>query len=456
MSRIVITDGIIYTGEEVIAPATLVVEGETIAQITPAGATTKDCRGTAAERDGTGTGLQEGDIHISASGKLVTPGLVNAHTHIYSALARGIALKDPPPTNFIENLERLWWRLDRALTLEEIDLSARLQAVECLRAGVTTIFDHHASQKAIRGSLPAISRAVAELGLRACLCFEVSDRDGVAAAREGIEENIAFINEVSAIDGRMQRAKFGLHASFTLSDTTLEACANASDPDSLGFHIHVAEDKIDQESTRASHALSVIERLKEVGVLGGKTLCVHGIDLDDHEIEILARSGVWLVHCPQSNMNNAVGAASLRRFQQAGLRVTLGTDGFAADVVREGLVAHLLQNHLSGDPGAGYATVRELPFGANAALAADTFGVDLGRLHPGNPADLVVWDYYPPTPLTKDNLWSHLILGLVGARAEDVFISGRHLLHKGKATTCDEIELRGRCTEAAGRLWDRF
>ncbi|MCK4305904.1 MAG: putative aminohydrolase SsnA [Candidatus Eisenbacteria sp.] len=498
MNRIVISNGIVFTGEEILSSATVVIEGDTIAHVisgddsarnmpalgdgnenrpsnktshtngaSPSNRTSPTYAASPANQTSPTNGAgrtnrasqvaNEADtIYVDASGRLVTPGLVNAHTHIYSALARGIALKDPPPTNFVQNLERLWWRLDRALTMDEIRLSARLHAVECLKSGVTTIFDHHASQRAIRGSLSTIAQALGELGLRACLCFEVSDREGAAAVAAGVEENSAFIRDTLDAEGTMLRARFGLHASLTLSDATLEACTKAVDSCSVGFHIHVAEDKSDQTDAESRYSLRVIERLARFGVLGPQTICVHGIHLDEREIDILAASSAWLVHCPESNMNNAVGCTSLQELKSAGVRLALGTDGFTANMMREALSAHLLQNHLTGQPGAGYNTVPDLLFSANAALARETFGVDIGLLCEGSPADLVVWDYRPPTPLTMNSLWGHILFGLVNARAEDVIISGRHVLQNGVPVSCNEADLARHCSLAAQDLWDRF
>lgn len=431
MSRIIVTGGILYTGNEILAPADILVEGETIRSL---GATDRP--------------LDEDTVHIDASGRLVTPGLINAHTHIYSALARGISLKDTPPANFTEILEKLWWRLDRALTLDDIELSTKLHALECLRNGVTTIFDHHASQRTIRGSLTTISHALSEFGLRGCLCFEVSDREGPEAVREGIKENAAFIDGVATVGGSMRRARFGLHAAFTLSDGTLASCAEAAAPSGTGFHVHLAEDSVDGPGAAS--------RLEHAGILGPQTICVHGVHLSDVDLESIRASGTWLVHCPQSNMNNAVGAASLERIGGAHVRTALGTDGFTANMLRESLSAHLLQNHLSGNPGAGYAHVPDLLLKGNATLAAETFGVGLGSLAPGGPADLVVWDYRPPTPLTIENLWGHLLFGLVDSKAEQVIIAGKRVLQDGKPIGCDEDALARRCTEAAKRLWEEL
>lgn len=437
MSRIVIEHALLFDGDAIIAPATIAIEGATVAEITA----------------GAGGPQQPGEQRIDAAGRLVTPGLVNAHTHIYSTFARGIALKDPAPTNFAEILENLWWRLDRSLTLEDITLSARWHAAECLHAGVTTIFDHHASQTTIAGSLAAIASAVTDLGLRACLCFEVSDRAGAEAATAGIAENARFARSIAGTGAGTLQARFGLHASLTLSDETLAACAAAA---TTGFHVHVAEDRIDQENARDRGAESAVARLAGAGILGEQTLCVHGVHLSDEEVNRLAATGTWLIHCPESNMNNAVGGAVLERFRRRGVRMALGTDGFTADVVRETLVAHLLQNHLTGQPGAGYQSVPALPFEANAALAREAFGLPLGNLQVGAPADVVVWDYLPPTPLTRENLYGHLLFGLTSARAHDVVVSGRMRLSQGHLTDADEDRLAAECTAAAARLWERF
>jgi cytosine/adenosine deaminase-related metal-dependent hydrolase len=242
----------------------------------------------------------------------------------------------------------------------------------------------------------------------------------------------------------------------TLDDETLVSCRRNAERHGVGFHVHVAEDAADQEDAMKRSRLRVIERLEQAGVLDPKTLCVHGVHLDERELEILAASRAWLVHCPQSNMNNAVGAADLRRLRDAGVRLALGTDGFTASVCREALCAHLLQSHRSGDPRQGYAVAPGLLFDANARLASEAYDLPLGRIESGAPADLVVWDYQPATPLTDSNLWGHLMFGLVNARATDVFVAGDHVLAGGRSTRIDEEELRRACVTAAARLWQRL
>lgn len=438
----VITNALLYTGDTVLPGATITVQGDRIATV----------------RTGPGSpgSIPDGAATFDARGRLVTPGLVNAHTHAYSALARGMPLKDPTPDTFVHNLERLWWRLDRALTWGDIDLSARLHGLTCLRAGVTTIFDHHASQRAIPGSLGMLSAALDAVGLRACLSFEVSDRQGPAAAAAGIAENLAFIRASASGDPTRRQARFGLHASMTLSDETLAACTREPEALAAGFHIHVAEDLADQADAQRRGACSVVERLAQAGVLTPRTICVHGIHMGAAEMHILAGSRAWLAHCPQSNMKNAVGVAALEQLRAAGVRLVLGTDGFTASIAREALVGQLLHSHSAGDPRAGYTIVPGLLFGANAELASETFGLELRHLWPGAAADLVLWDYLPPTALTVENLWGHVAFGLIDARADEVWIAGRHVLSGGRPVGWDDEELIARCRTAAERLWERF
>lgn len=440
MNRRIWTGGPVYTGAEVFADGAVVaadgrIEWAGARQDLPAAIAVVGAEGGA-----------DGPQRVDLRGRLLGPGWINAHTHTYSALARGITLKDPPPDDFGQILGRLWWRLDRALELEEIALSAQLHGWECLRHGVTTIFDHHASQRVVRGSLETISRALEPLGLRASLCFEVTDREGAQIAAEGIDENLRWL-EASA-RSPLRHGLFGLHAAFTVGAKTLERCVREAGARDAGFHLHVAEDAVD-----GGEALG---RLEEAGILGPRTLCVHGVHLSPADLERLAARGSWLVHCPESNLNNAVGTAALACIQDAGVRYALGTDGFTAALAREALVAHLAQNHLERHPGAGYGTVARAFPKRNAELASEQFGVKLGVLEPGAEADLVVWDYLPPTPITTGNFWGHLLFGLASSEARDVWIAGRPALVDGKVPGLDEEDLFARCRQAAAALWERF
>ena len=433
---IIIKNATIFTGSDVIEGGTLVIRGGEIITCA-AGARTEE---------------SEGDDVIDASGRLVTPGFTIGHTHIYSALARGIMLKGEPAHNFVQILEKLWWLLDSRLTLEQVELSSLLYGSSCLKSGVTTIFDHHASFGRIGGSLNVIAGALAKIGLRACLCFEVSDRGGEKKTREAIEENVDFIRRVGG-GGPMLNAMFGLHASFTLSDSTLKTCAASADPDKTGFHVHAAEDKADQDVTVKQYGKRVIERLGEAGILGEKTICSHCIWLEDEEIEILTGSGATVAYNPQSNMNNAVGALRVGRMLERGVKVVLGTDGFTANILREALVGQILQNHVEKEPAAGWDVLPRMVLKSNDLMVQTFFERSNAAIEEGRRCDVVLWNYDAPTPVLGENFWGHAVFGLLDCCADVVVVEGKVVLRGGACAGIDEGEMMKECRGAAGALW---
>ena len=244
---------------------------------------------------------------IDVEGQVIMPGFINTHHHIYSAFARGMASSGKPNENFLEILENLWWKIDKKLTLEDLEYSAYTTYIDCIKKGVTTVFDHNASPYAVTGSLEAIAKAAKELGLRSCLCYEVSDRDGEKIALEGIEENINFIKKYNTKEQNMIKGMFGLHASFTLSDETLRKCDEKLKGLNAGYHVHVAEGIDDLEQCLEKHGKRVVERLRDLNILGKKTIAVHCIHVNDEELDILKSTDTMVVHNPESNMGNAVG-----------------------------------------------------------------------------------------------------------------------------------------------------
>src|SRR5581483_4742896 len=247
------------------------------------------------------------------SGCLVVPGNVCAHTHLYSALARGMPYRLDPPEDFLQILQRVWWRLDRALDLDGVGASARVGGLEALLSGTTTLIDHHASPCAVDGSLDVLEGALSGLGVRHVLCYETSDRDGAAVARAGLQENRRFIVRAAREALPLSRGLVGAHASFTLSDDTLRALVEEALDLECGLHVHAAEDGVDA---------GAVERLAACGALDARTLLAHGVHLDEHELRLVAEAGSWLAHNARSNMNNAVGRAEAAALD---VRVPLGT-----------------------------------------------------------------------------------------------------------------------------------
>ncbi|MDR3389431.1 MAG: putative aminohydrolase SsnA, partial [Rudaea sp.] len=289
---------------------------------------------------------------IDGRGGLIMPGLINAHTHLYSTFARGMALKDKAPGNFVEILERLWWRLDKALDLEDVYLSALVAMIDCIKNGTTTIFDHHSSPGAVAGSLFRIADAAHVAGVRSCLCYEVTDREGREVATQSIEENRAFLAWCRQSGDSLLRGLFGLHASFTLSDETAARCSRAAAEFDAGFHVHVAEAQTDVAECRREHGKRVVERFHDLGILGSKTIAAHCVHVDDHEIDLLQSSQTSVIHNPESNMGNAVGCAPVLKMMGRGVRVGLGSDGYTCDMFESLKAANLIHKHQSGKPGA--------------------------------------------------------------------------------------------------------
>jgi len=393
---------------------------------------------------------------MDLGGKLVLPGFINAHTHLYSTFACGLAPAEPA-ADFLGILQHLWWRLDKALTLEDCYHSALPALLAAIRSGTTTLIDHHASPCAVRGSLDAIACAVLQTGLRACLCYEVSDRDGMEAARLGIEENQDFLRRCRGTPHDRIRGLFGLHASFTLSGSTLEAAGAAAKETQSGVHIHVAESEADQRITRERHGVRVVERLHRFGLLGRGSIAAHCVHLSDAEREHLAATGTMVVHNPQSNLNNAVGIADIGACQKRGITVGLGTDAMTADMLEELRTGVWSQRHKQGTPSAGVPELTSALWSGNPAIVSRLWGTDLGTLREGAMADIAIVEYAPPTPLTDESLLGHLVFGAMGGRVVTTIVGGEILMKDGTLLLdIDETEVMAHAQESARRVWSRF
>jgi putative selenium metabolism protein SsnA len=388
---------------------------------------------------------------LDAEGCVVIPGNENAHMHAYSALARGMPYRLAPPTSFLEILQRVWWRLDRALDQESIRASALVAAREALLSGTTTLIDHHASPNAIDGSLHVLAEAFGELGLRSVLAYEVTDRDGPERANAGVEENRRFLRRVAEGWYPLARGMVGAHASFTLSDATLLACAELSREERSGLHIHVAEDALDEADAVARGNRRVIHRLAAVGALDRRSLLAHAVHVDPSEAELVRAAHATVAHNPRSNMHNGVGRTPLAWL---GERVALGTDGIGSDLFEESRVGFLRRREEDLATDAGWPLAR---LAASARVAGDAFGEEaLGRVAPGAPADLVVLDAGFPTPIQPSTFAGHWVFGLSSRSVRDVIVAGQVVVRERRLTRVDETELAAHAREQAARLWARL
>ncbi len=388
-----------------------------------------------------------GVVRRDCSGTLVIPGNVCAHHHLYSALSRGMPYHLAPPVTFTEILQRVWWRLDRALDEPAIRASALRGGLDALLAGTTTIVDHHASPNAIDGSLDIIADALAEVGVRSVLCYEVTDRDGAERAAAGLAENRRFLGRSYPL----ARGMVGAHASFTLSDDTLAGLVDAARANGVGVHIHVAEDAADQVDAQARCGRRVVERLARAGVVTDEALLAHCVHVEAAEVQLVSAARATVVCNPRSNMNNSVGHSP---FNHVVGGVALGTDGIGGDLFTESQV--------------GYFRAREADVGApmtwplarlaeGARFAGRCHGEPLlGAIRPGAPADLVILQYPTPTPVTGDNLVGHWVFGLSPAQVRDVYVAGELVVADRRSTRLDERKVAAEGNHEAEQLWARM
>ena len=382
-----------------------------------------------------------------AQGGFLLPGIVNAHTHIYSTFARGILIPFNPKS-FKDILTQLWWKLDSKLDMEAIYYSALVSAVEFIKNGITTIIDHHASGMAIRGTLNTLKKAVVdEMGLRGIFCFETSDRFDVD---EAIEENLSF----SKNKDEKSAGLFGLHASLSLSNETLEKISKV-----LGdtpIHIHVAESEEDESDSLRKYGKRVVERLEEFGLLNEDSILAHCVHINDKEASIIAERKCFVVVNPTSNMNNAVGIPNLKLFEEKGIRVLLGNDGLGYNLTRDMMNLYFSQKLLHKDP--TYFSLYDLwkVLKNNYYLAGKILGVKLGKIEKGYEADMIVLDYVPPTPLNEDNVHGHIFFGLFDNwKVRDTIVAGEYLM-KDYALKVDLEDLFKKSREVAKRVWNRL
>jgi putative selenium metabolism protein SsnA len=396
---------------------------------------------------------------LDAGGQLLMPGNICAHTHFYSALARGMAIPGRQPRDFPEILRKLWWPLDKSLHDEDVHISALVSLVDAVKHGTTTLIDHHASPNAVQGSLDQIAEAVQTSGLRAVLCYEVTDRDGPEKAQAGIAENVRFLDRCASgevASGRV-RATFGLHASLTLSDETLDECRSMA-PAGTGFHIHVAEHEADEYDSLQKSGLRVADRLQRHQILGPRTIVAHAIHVDAMEVELLKESGTWVTHQPRSNMNNGVGAAEVESMLRVGVPVALGNDGFSNAMWEEWKAAYLLHKVWHRDPRRMPGDLlAEIAVGNNARLAGLFFPeAPLGVIAEGAYADLILVDYHPQTPLSGENLPWHIVFGFHDSMVTGTMAAGKLLMKDRKLLFLDEERITARARELAPAVWERY
>ncbi len=389
---------------------------------------------------------------IDAKGGVIMPAFINAHTHIYSALARGLSIVGNNPTNFYEVLDGTWWAIDRKLTLKGTKASADALYIDCIKQGVTTIFDHHASYCEIPGSLFEIAKSAKEFGIRSCLCYEVSDRDGEEKCLQAIQENADFITYCEKENDPMLKAMFGGHALFTISDKTFDRMVAANNG-RTGYHIHVSEGMNDVYDSLLNYGRRPVQRLQDHGILGPKTILGHCIHVNTAEIEIIKETGTMVVNNPESNMGNAVGICPVLPLYKNGILLGMGTDAYTNDMLESLKVALCSQRSNACMPNVAWCEVTDMLFKNNAKIGARYFPDELGVLKAGAAADIIVMDYKPFTPFSDANIDGHMIFGMTGRQCQTTIGNGKVLMLDRELQGIDEEAVNAHILEEAKKLW---
>ena len=389
-----------------------------------------------------------GEEVLDAQGNLIMPGMICAHSHIYSSYARGMA-PSGVTDNFFHILENLWWKLDRSLKIEDIKLNAFTTYAE----SITTLRDHHASGHCIEGSLFALEESAKKIGVRTSLCFETTDRDGKEATKAGIKENVDFIKHCLKEDDNMVKALFGMHASFTISDETMALVKEAMQGVDAGYHIHVTEGIEDQYDSLKKYGRKVGERLFDWGILGDKTLAIHCIHLSQSEMDIIKATDTSVVTNPESNMNNAVGAPPVVQLLKKGVRVGLGSDAYTQDMFESMKVSNILQSHHLADPTVGFMETKALQFDNNPAICSKYWNKPLGKIEKGAFADIIVVDYKPHTPIGENNWFGHLLFGVNGGMVRHTMINGKLVMKDRVILTVDMDKINADSAQRAAKIW---
>ena len=389
-----------------------------------------------------------GDEVVDCGGAVVLPGMVNGHTHLYSALAVGMPPPPKTPQNFYEILKYVWWRLDQALDAESIEMSARIGAIEAIHCGTTTLIDHHASPNYIEGSLDLIENALGNVGPRGVLCYETTDRHGRAGREAGLAENRRYLKKSS--NKRASCAGLvGAHASFTLEEETWRELRSLANDFQVGLHIHVAEDPCDETETRRLCGRGLLERYSEPGMLSAECIIAHGTHLGPELLGKINNVGAFFAHNSRSNMNNAVGYAPVASFKN----VVLGTDGIGADMFAEAKAAWFISRHQNANLSAADIVAM---LAMSARRTSRSLGLTLGRLEQDAAADIVVTSYRPFTELTAENLPGHLIFAMSSRQVDSVMVNGNWKLRARRIQGLDEGEIRAKSSEVSKRLWQRM
>jgi len=386
----------------------------------------------------------------SVERRVILPGMLLGHGHVYSTFARGWQTPLDIKT-FQDILDQQWWKLDRELDENDIKYSALMAGQAFLKQGITTIIDHHASGKMIKGSLDILKEVfIDRYHMKGLFCFETSDRFDIDAC---IDENVTFY-EKHRLNPKVG-GMLGMHASSSLSDVSLEKLKNT--PKELPIHVHVAESIEDVEITKSRHGLKIINRFDAFGLLRENSLYAHGLYLTAEEMIKIKHSGGYMVYNPTSNMNNKVGIPPVDLAIANEMPWFIGNDGLGFGMSREiqnlFYTSGLRRNH-----DINLETIRN-SIKTGYDYISNMLNNPIGKLATDYSADFVILPYKAITPIDDQNIFAHYFFGMLDHwHPKDVYSEGALVVRNYEISKemmrDDSIYEKSEVT--AQRLWDRL
>ncbi len=395
------------------------------------------------------------DTRVDGSGCVVMPGFVTAHTHLYGILLRGASLDITPPSDFAQVLQRVWWPLDEALTLDDAYASGLSASAELLKNGSTFLADTYSGPNSIDGSLDRIADATNRVGIRALLAFEMTERHTEEEAERGLEENLRFAEQCESCQN-LASLMVSIHASFTVSDSLIEKSSEKAKAMGVPLTIHTSEGAVDLYHNLERYGERTVERLDRLGALGPSTVLAHCVHVDDNELDLIAKTGSSVAHNPMSNMLNAVGTAPVPEMLSKGIVVGLGNDGWIFDPFENMRCAYTVHRLSHKNPSiiSPLAVVRMATIEGARCYGLDT---EIGSIETGKVADLVIIDgLRAPTPLTPESVIGHILNTLSGRDVRDTIVDGEIVVRNGKLTRVNELEVVRMSKKSARDLWSRM
>ena len=386
------------------------------------------------------------DRIIEATNKIIFPGLTNAHHHIYSLLSKGVPC-DVPFNDFIGNLKNLWWTLDHSLNKEDMVLSTAIAMKDSIQNGVTTIFDHHISRYT-ENVLSDMAEVFDAYGISGTLAFELSDRNGKEFFQRSLDENVRF---AKGQKGKSIQGMIGLHASFTLSDESLQKIADSTED--FPVHVHVAEGVIDGVQCQEKYGKGLIERFDSFGLVRNNSLFIHCSNLTEKDLEILKKLDIFIAQAVDSNMNNGLNVGNITKFISEGIKTTVGTDGMHPSTMKALKNSMIFTKYQNKNCDIGYSEMNAL-FLNNFKLK-QAFGLPLGIIE-DEAADIAIFDYKPATPFNTDQFLGHFIFGITESHCQYVIKNDEILLDDYHVTKDLYGDLFERSEEISKAMFKRF